>query len=113
MSGDTYDYGSDPIVGGLRQFSERNAFTCTLVANSNPYVMQCVKASGAWTSGGTYLTYLDGGAASRAGTLRGNVGGGSLGFTAGSGYTNGAYTLTGAAVPEPAISVMVSGPAGG
>jgi hypothetical protein len=109
LSGD--DDVFDPIVGGSRQVSQSNAFTCTLVANSSPYVVQCVRASGAWTSGGTYLTYLDRGAASRAGTLRGNVGGGSLGFTAGSGYTNGTYTLTGSGdscSTEPTISVTVS-----
>jgi hypothetical protein len=111
LSGDTYDDGFDPIIGGPRQFSQTNAFTCTLVANSGPHVVQCVKASGAWTSGRTYLTYLDGGAASRAGTLRGNVGGASLGFTAGSGYANGTYTLTGSGdscVTEPTIPVTVS-----
>ena len=36
LSGDIYDDGFDPIVGGSRQFSQSNAFTCTAGREQRP-----------------------------------------------------------------------------
>ena len=93
-AGNFYFDGADPGVGVANQSA---AFTCNLVAAT---VVQCVKAPaytsglpssiGEWLSSGTYTSYGDSEMSTgRLGGLIGFAGGQSLGFTAGSGYTNG------------------------
>ncbi len=117
----TYYYdGLDPIAA---LWSQSAAFTCNIVAVT---VVQCVKGPaysgglpssiGQWLSSGTYASYGDSTLSmGRVGSLIGYPGGQSLGFTAGSGYTNGTYTLTGSscgqatAFTAPKMDVTVSG----
>ena len=89
-------------------------------------MVQCVKGPvysgglpssiGQWLSSGTYASYGDSTLRmGRVGSLIGYPGGQSLGFTAGSGYTNGTYTLTGSscgqatAFTAPKMDVTVAG----
>ena len=117
----TYYYdGLDPIAA---LWSQSAAFTCNVVAVT---VVQCVKGPvysgglpssiGQWLSSGTYASYGDSTLSmGRVGSLIGYPGGQSLGFTAGSGYTNGTYTLTGSscgqatAFTAPKMDVTVIG----
>jgi hypothetical protein len=104
-------------------FSQNSAFTCNIVAAK---VVQCVLGAtysagvyssiGQWSSSSTYISYGDDyPAMSRAGFVLGNLGGAPIPFTAGSGYTNGQYTLTATGCApvsagwEPKIQVTVSG----
>jgi hypothetical protein len=119
-AGGFYFDGVDPIAGAGNQSA---AFTCNIVAAT---VVQCVKAPayasglpssiGEWLSSGTYTSYGDSTmSTSRLGGLIGPAGGQSLGFTAGSGYTNGTYVLTGGSCGQatvftaPKIDVTISG----
>jgi len=119
-AGSPYFDGVDPGVGVGNQST---AFTCNIVAAT---VVQCVKAPaytsglpsgiGEWLSSGTYTSYGDSEmSAGRLGGLIGPAGGQSLGFTAGSGYTNGTYVLTGGSCGQanvfaaPLIDVTISG----
>jgi hypothetical protein len=102
-TGSVYDDGVEPYGGS---FNQNAAFTCNIVAAK---VVQCVKGAayssgvftsvGQWNStgaGGTYVSYGDTplGTARGGGALIGNMGGQPFGFTAGSGYTPGKYTIT-------------------
>jgi hypothetical protein len=86
------------------EFNQSSAFTCNIVAAK---VVQCVK-NAAYTSGvptsigewlsspGTFIEYGDSVmGTTRDASLMGYVGGQSFPFTAGSGYTNGTYTISG------------------
>lgn len=119
-AGGFYYDGFDPIAA---VFSQSAAFTCNIVAAT---VVQCVKGPvyasglpssiGEWLSGATYASYGDSTlGVGRMGSLIGYPGGQSLGFTAGSGYTNGTYALTGSSCGQatvftaPKMDVTVSG----
>ena len=120
-AGSPFDDGLDPFGGG---FSQSSAFTCNIV---DVKVVQCVKNAlytsglvasiGQWSSGATYVDYGDPESTGRTASLVGNVGGQPFAFTAGSGYTNGTYTVngggcqtaTGGTVIAPAVDVTVSG----
>jgi hypothetical protein len=109
-TGSVFDDGVDPGSGG---FNQSAAFTCNLVAGK---VIQCVKGSGQWSSGSTYISYGDGVVVSgRVASLLGYVGGQSFPFTAGSGYTNGTTTQTATCTTmasggtAPKFDVTVSG----
>ena len=119
-AGGFYFDGVDPAVGVGNQSA---AFTCNIVAAT---VVQCVKAPaytsglpagiGEWLSSGTYTSYGDSEMSTgRLGGLIGSAGGQSLGFTAGSGYTNGTYVLTGGSCGQatsflaPKMDVTISG----
>ncbi len=97
-AGSPLEDGVDPFGG---TFNQSAAFTCNIVAAK---VVQCVKGAaytsgvfsgvGQWSSGSTYVNYGDvNNATGRTASLMGNVGGQPFGFTAGSGYTDGTYTL--------------------
>jgi hypothetical protein len=120
-TGSVYDDGVDPMGGS---FTQSSAFTCNIVAAK---VIQCVKGAayssgvfssiGQWASGSTYIQYGDPILGTgRQGSLLGNVGGQPFGLTAGSGYTNGTYTIgasgcttsTGSFIP-PRVDVTISG----
>ena len=128
-SGNSYtDAGVDPLNFGVAVQSQ--AFTCNLVG-SPATTVQCVKAPtyaysggslsislGRWNSGATFASYTDGITyADNMGALWGAVGGQSLPFTAGSGYTNGVYTVPGqncslyafTTVEAPTVTVIVAG----
>jgi hypothetical protein len=119
-AGSPYFDGVDPGVGTGNQST---AFTCNIVAAT---VVQCVKAPvytsglpsgiGEWLSSGTYTSYGDSEMSNaRLGGLIGTSGGQSLGFTAGSGYTNGTYVLTGGSCGQasnftaPKMDITISG----
>ena len=82
-------------------FNQSAAFTCNIVAAK---VVQCIKGAayssgvvtgpGQWASGSTFVEYGDTVVGTgRGNSLVGNVGGQPFGFTAGSGYTPGTYTI--------------------
>ncbi|MGH9208522.1 MAG: hypothetical protein ACRD1G_18545, partial [Acidimicrobiales bacterium] len=119
-TGSPYDDGVDPYGGA---FNQSAAFTCNIIAAK---VVQCVKGAaytsgvvsgvGQWASGSTFVEYGDPiNGTGRMASLMGTVGGQSFPFTAGSGYTNGTYTLTGtgcglaAGGVNPKVDVTVSG----
>ena len=119
-AGNPYFDGVDAFAGTASQSA---AFTCNIVAAT---VVQCVKAPvytsgvpssiGEWLSSGTWTSYGDSTMSTgRLGGLIGPAGGQSLGFTAGSGYTNGTYVLTAGSCGQsttftaPKIDVTISG----
>ena len=117
LTGSVWDDGLDSNGG----FTQNSAFTCNIVSAK---VMQCVKGNayasgvpslGRWLTGQTYIEYGDPVIGTgRIATLMGSVGGQSLPFTAGSGYTNGSYTLPGVCTvgtsgTQPKLDVTVAG----
>ena len=90
LTGSVWDDGLDSNGG----FTQNSAFTCNIVSAK---VVQCVKGNayasgvpslGQWSSGSTFIEYGDPVVGTgRIATLMGSVGGQSLPFTAGSGYT--------------------------
>ena len=128
VTGSVFDDGID-LWGGA--FNQSAAFTCNIVASK---VVQCVKAPaytlspfsialGKWAApvSGVPQTFVNYGdlnvVSGRNASLLGYVGGQSFPFTAGSGYTNGTYTIpantascglaSGGYVPK--VDVTVSG----
>ena len=85
-------------------------FTCNIVATK---IIQCVKGSGQWSSGLTFISYGDATmTASRESTILGYVGGQSFPFVAGSGMTpNSTITETASCGTgtAPKFDVTVSG----
>jgi len=86
-NGDVYEDGFDPYAVS---YTQSGAFNCTLVVAT---VVQCVKGTGSWTSGATWLSYGDNMQFSRLGTLTGNAGGTGLTVSA-HGTCSGSGTST-------------------
>jgi hypothetical protein len=108
-TGSVFDDGLE-FFGG--SFNQSAAFTCNLVAAK---VVQCVKGSGAWSSGATFVQYGDMSIVSgRLSSILGYVGGQSFQITSGgTGYSNqtvtAACTTTATGKVLPKFDITTSG----
>jgi len=108
-TGSVFDDGLE-FFGG--SFNQSAAFTCNLVAAK---VVQCVKGSGTWSTGATFVQYGDMSIVSgRMSSILGYVGGQSFPITnGGTGYSNQTVTLacTTTAVGKvlPKVDIVTSG----